>query len=301
MLSQVISVEKADGDRNYRGISPYANYRLRPTNSVIEQLSWYTFLKLYETSNSRIAKSTDDDNDSAIKGKNKVYYRQHKDHPHYKTKCISLRKTPAVVKIVGPTIRPIERRTTIEKEEDFWKQMILMFVPHRNLSDLIVGKETWAQSYVRWKEVGKFSEDGVRFMQHHKDKWDTKFRAQEAAKDYRAKIQDLDEQALQERRCEKQHDKYRIDDKTRVEESSKQWDEEADVNSDDGSTTSYLSNDERQAEQIEPHLGQEDTFDDDESSKFEEDKPEMEAIQGIMTKIADSKPSISIPYFEKYS
>ena len=96
------------------------------------------------------------------------------------------RKIRAVVTIIGPGLRPEERRDEEYKEEEFCKRAMLMFVPHEHVTDLRTESSSWIEA---WSTCSSVCSTGLAFIRFNEDRWQSIFRSQEASIRYFEQIQ----------------------------------------------------------------------------------------------------------------
>lgn len=225
--------------QSFQGISPYANYLHRPTHpSPCGGLSWYAYMSYYEvvdkprpratqaTPSAAAAAVPDDDDDDEDNAETSLaddiatgthrrpatpqrggrqpsreYYDLPTTHPSHKTKRVTRRSVTAVVRIHGPPLRPQERRDTEEKEDTYYRSLVLLFVPHTTMAAILPSEiedgqqgTTWKAIYESSRAAGTLCPFAQTFTEHHESRWKAVFRSQDNAQAYRDRLVNLESQ-----------------------------------------------------------------------------------------------------------
>ena len=184
------------GSAEYKGNSQYAQYLNRPHDAVphvtFHSMSWYWYRMWYDqTQRPRGMKAAGtavfDTNDTR-------YYAFPASNAQHATMVAMLRPQHAIVSVVGGGLRPLARRNTPVKVEEYWRAIALLFVPHRTMADINpTDGQTWESIVATARATpGQFCPYGERFIEHYEDRWTSVFDSQENAKAFRAKTQELD-------------------------------------------------------------------------------------------------------------
>jgi hypothetical protein len=154
----------ASDDGTHTCWSPYLDFLFRPLEC--ENTSWYDYLACFFLKPVRKKSSnSDDDADAEDNSSDDEPATSTKatalalelmtGHPKEGKYQATLRSVRAVVNIIGPGL-PSEAQCDgdDEKIERFAMSSMLMFVPHRNCSDLKSNDQTWAQAWKNAKQNG---------------------------------------------------------------------------------------------------------------------------------------------------
>jgi hypothetical protein len=191
-------VTRTSGGAAYKGFSPYLNYLLRPQSQEFDDVSWYCYLKDFEVVRRRPHKSTETiAGDEAVEQRSRpkpcdTSFLLSPSHPQYGSKAVTARANPVVVRIVGPGIRPSVRRDSNEKENEFSKQVLLLFLPHRTVGELKGNKTSWIESLNDAYASNHICDAGLRFLRNHEDRWESILRSQDLAASFKESLREID-------------------------------------------------------------------------------------------------------------
>jgi hypothetical protein len=174
------------------------NYLLRPQSQQFDNISWFSYLKGFEVVRRRSlhkqVAETESDDDKVTRSQNHCSssFLLSPSHPQYGSKAVAVREKPVVVRIVGPGMRPSVRRDSDEKDDEFSKQVLLLFLPHRTIDELKRGKPSWIESLKDAYASNKICDAGIRFVRNNEDRWECILRSQELAASFKESLLELD-------------------------------------------------------------------------------------------------------------
>jgi hypothetical protein len=142
------------------------NYVYRSQVRAIENLNYWDFLATQEMYRDKDHREMEDLNsssdDESLQSPTTSVYRFTKDHPSHKTHGHKRRNRDVWPRIVGhrlPDIAAIEGNIEDstspgqlhDKRESYAQGALVMFLPFRKLSDLLIDNESWWDAYIRHK------------------------------------------------------------------------------------------------------------------------------------------------------
>lgn len=113
-------------------------------------------------------------------------FRFKEQHTKSRTKIVIARKIRAVVLIIGPGLNCEERRDDIQKESEFCKRAMLIFVPHEYITDFKSEGSSWIEA---WNSCTRVCLSGQAFIRFNEDRWQSTLKSQEASSIYYDNIQ----------------------------------------------------------------------------------------------------------------
>jgi hypothetical protein len=202
----------ASDDGTHTCWSPYLDFLFRPLEC--KNTSWYDYLACFFLKPVRKKSSnSDDDADAEDNSSDDEPATSTKatalalelmtGHPKEGKYQATLRSVRAVVNIIGPGL-PSEAQCDgdDEKIERFAMSSMLMFVPHRNCSDLKSNDQTWAQAWENAKQNDTVCPSGIAFIRFNEDRWKAIYANQESSakyyKDMAEKLAELHDEKLPE-------------------------------------------------------------------------------------------------------
>ena len=218
-----LSVQNAETGQSKPSITPLQQYLLRPL--ALAFLCWYEYLQNYEivkqprgtkrkNANSTDGNLSDSSDDSTDDFSLRERYFLNPEHPDYSKLMVIPRKQPAVVQYHGFALKPSRRRTTEEHDEQYAMSALVMFFPFLHPDDLLKDgyqSNCFPASTVRYSTYyesmfddgekirsGKISDVGLVVLAHNEDRWESKFMAQERAKEHFLKMKVLAEEISHE-------------------------------------------------------------------------------------------------------
>ena len=112
--------------------------------------------------------------DYVVTKRGRFLYFLHEKHPQFATKVVVKRPCPSIVRIIGPTLQPQTQLETQMQKDKYYKCMLLLLLPHRNVKDLKGEALDWESAFNNAKTNGKIGEHELQFIENQDDFWNNK-------------------------------------------------------------------------------------------------------------------------------